>query len=439
MKNGWQWVLVNNVASLVLDQKWRLRLNQYTHLYIGYSGGLDSSVLVSLIAACPELQIKLTAIHVHHGLSAHADEWLAHCQKNCQTWQIPCHNVQVTVAPGANLEERARIARYQVFEACLGPQDALLLAHHQNDQTETVLLNLFRGAGLDGLAAMPEERLCGQGMLLRPLLHLPRQNLLEYAQQQGLHWIEDEMNVACEWSRSYLRQQIIPLLQNKWPNLNASVARTAQHCQEAKQIVACWIDWEGYDLSSYQLKIHDELRDDLIRCTHILRAWLKLHLGRSPSRACIHELIHTVILANVDAMPKLQIGDWMIRRYQQTLYLTNDSEKSPQNIIWDNFPKPIAWTKNRTITAQLDPQGIPIMPKSRIELKLRQGGEHFHWHGQTQSLKKLLQNWQIPPWERKDYPLVYVNDTLIAIPNYAQSDLILCTGPCERYTISYQK
>ena len=436
MKNGWQWVLVTNLVLSQITQDWRKRLSQYTHLYIGYSGGLDSTVLLSVFASDPELHTKVRAIHVHHGLSQHADDWAEHCEQFCQRLKVSCDVIRVEVATGGNLEERARIARYQAFDSVITPHDALLLAHHQNDQSETVLLNLFRGAGLDGLSAMPEQRACGKGVLLRPFLQYPRQALYDYAQQHALGWIEDEMNTDCEWSRVFLRQKIMPLLQTKWPNLSATIAASAQHCQEANKLLNAELAHTRCDFKDKKMEITEDLQADPIRCAHLLRVWLKQHLQRSPSRACIQQVVKTVVFANQDAMPAMQIEKWTLRRYRQTLYLLAQSGLPVKNLHWKNFPQAIDWTSELSVIATPDPQGIAIPTHSFVELKVRQGGETLHWHGQTQSVKKLLQTWHIPPWQRAAMPLLYVNDHLVSIPDYAQSDLLLSDAPCERYTIT---
>lgn len=441
MKNGWRWGLVTNVIVSDLQQDWRRRLSQYTHIYVGYSGGLDSTVLLSLVAKCPELHNKITAIHVHHGLSPAADQWLEHGHAYCQQLQVAYQGVRVQVEPGSNLEERARIARYQVFEDCLEDQDVLLLAHHQNDQTETVLLNLLRGAGLDGLCAMPEQRTCGKGILLRPLLHFPRQVLYDYACQSDLHWVEDDMNTANEWSRVYLRQEIIPLLQVKWPNLVGNIASCAQHCQQARQGLDAWMALVAPDLTQNYLDITPDLVTEKVRCTHLLRAWLKHHLHRPPSKSGIEEILKNVMSASQDAMPCVKIEQYTVRRYQDRLYLLAMNLKQPKNVVWENFPQPIAWCDDWFVVATPDPlHGVAIPTHSRIELKIRAGGESLHWHSQTQSLKKLFQIWKMPPWQRLRWPLVYVNDEFMCVPDYAQSDCPLSEDPSERYTITtYQQ
>lgn len=427
----------NGSMCVELNEMWQHRLNAYAHLYIGYSGGLDSTVLLTMVASYPELAQRCTAIHVHHGLSPAADEWFEHCQQYCQQLGVRFQGVRVHVKPGANLEERARTARYHVFDTCVTEQDALLLAHHQNDQAETVLLNLCRGTGLEGLCAMPEQRRCGKGVLGRPLLHYTRQSLLDYAQQHHLQWVEDEMNQSSDWSRSYLRQHIIPLLQKKWPNLVTNIAHAAQHCQQAKAIVDTWVISDDIDVSSPHLALQAELLADHVRCTHVLRAWLKYHLQRAPTRDCIQEVLRTVVYARPDATPCMQWEDWQLRRYRQTLYLISTHEQKPKNLVWECFPEPIEWIKNWFVIATPDPlHGIAIPRDSRIELKLRTGGETLHWHGQTQSLKKLLQTWHIPPWRRAQLPLLYVNAQFTAVPDYAQSDLLLSEDPSERYTVS---
>ena len=435
MKNGWQWGHVSKSFVFGLEEDWQQRLSLYTHLYIGYSGGLDSTVLLNMVASCPELTSKVIAVHVHHGLSPHADAWSDHCQHFCQRLNVVCKVVKVAVTHGPNLEERARIVRYQAFDDCLEHKDALLLAHPQNDQSETVLLNLLRGSGLEGLCAMPEQRICGKGVLIRPLLDYPRQRLLEYAQCHELTWIEDEMNTDCEWSRVYLRLTIIPLLQKKWPNLAATIATSAKHCQEAKQGLNDWIEEDCPEIEGKTLKISEKLLTNKVYRTQLLRFWLRQQLQRSPSLACIQQITQTMISASQDARPAVRIGTWIVRRYQQTLYLVDARPQYPKNLIWTNFPQPVAWLSDLHLIAIPDEKGVLIPDYCKVELKMREGGETIHRHGQTQSLKKLFQNWSIPPWQRSIIPLVFAEGTLIAIPDYAYSDLVLSDGPGQRYTI----
>ncbi|PJD93679.1 MAG: tRNA lysidine(34) synthetase TilS [Legionella sp.] len=418
-----------------LLQNWQQRLIQYEQLYVGLSGGLDSTVLLDAVSACPALKDKITAIHVHHGISSHADQWLVHCEQYCQRIGVPIVTHRVAIGLGANLEERARDARYQVFESYLNQNAALLLAHHQDDQSETVLLNLLRGAGIDGLSAMGEERVCGQGVVLRPFLQYPRATLELYARTHTLEWVEDETNGSDQWSRSYLRHYIMPLLKEKWPGATATIATAAAHCQQAKVNLEAlaWLDHPQMALKTLQCTPEVLARPD--RLQNVLRVWLKCHVQQALSTEQLRQIIDTVLFAREDATPCVRIQHLVIRRYRQRLYLCDEKNLVVSDQIWQNFPNPLRLFQHSYLMAQPDPSGISIPENSQIEIKYRRGGEQFHWRGQTKCLKKLFQDWKIPPWERAHVPLLYVNDCLMAVIGYAVTDLILFLGPSERYTM----
>lgn len=175
----------------------------------------------------------LRAIHIHHGLQAAADAWPAHCQAICDNFDVELQVIHVQVSPGASLEQAARDARYAAFSQVLGPGDILFTGQHRDDQAETLLFRLLRGAGLRGLAAMPGQRALGQGSLVRPLLACSRQHLQDYAQAQGLTWIEDPSNVDTQFARNYLRGEVMPHLQQRWPQASQNFARAAEHLGEA--------------------------------------------------------------------------------------------------------------------------------------------------------------------------------------------------------------
>ncbi|MCR9192067.1 MAG: tRNA lysidine(34) synthetase TilS [Gammaproteobacteria bacterium] len=421
--------------SRLLTQQWQERLQDFDHLYVGYSGGLDSTVLLTLLAACPLLQAKITAVHVHHGLSAHADDWLAHCEDYTRRLNVAFVAERVMIASTANLEERARQARYQVFTNLLQENTALVLAHHQEDQAETVLLNILRGAGVDGLSAMPEQRECGQGVLFRPLLHCARALLQSYADLESLVWIEDEMNASRDWSRTYLRHEVMPLLRATWPDATARIAATAQHCQQAKRNLEVLAAHDLPHIQERTLHYTPALLADHDRFSNVLRLWLKTHLGQVPSADHLQHIINNVIMAKEDATPCFRFERFSLYRYRQTLYLEEKNAEIAESYLWKTFPEPLSWSEHIMIQATPDQEGILIPKHARIELRCRQGGERFRWHGQTKTVKALMQDWRIPPWQRQNIPLLYVNDVLISIVGYAISDFCLSGEVGERYTI----
>ncbi len=426
--------------SALLDVDWQYRLAQYKQVYVGLSGGLDSTVLLNNVAACAALKPKITVIHVHHGLSVNADQWLTHCERYCQSLGVSFVAQRVAVAPGANLEERARNARYQVFTSYLSADSVLLLAHHQDDQSETVLLNLLRGAGIDGLSAMLHEHVCGQGVVLRPFLSYPRDVLEKYARVHALKWVEDETNASDQWSRSYLRQHIMPLLKQKWPGATSTIATGAAHCQQAKRNLEAlaWLDHPQMALTTLQCTPQVLAMPD--RLQNVLRVWLKCHLRQAPSTEQLRQIIETVLFAREDAIPCVHIQQFVIRRYRNCLYLCCDKERLPSSDqVWVDFPNTLVLSSHTRLQAIPDPCGICIPHNSRIEVKYRQGGEQFHWRGQTKCLKKLFQEWTIPPWQRAHVPLLYVNGYLMAVIGYAATDLLLFVDHSERYTMQLNR
>jgi len=259
--------------------------------YIAFSGGLDSTVLLHLLAhhARNHPTPPLRAVHIHHGLQSAADAWPAHCQAICDPLGIELQVIPVRVGPGASREQAARDARYAAFKQLLGPGDVLFTAQHRDDQAETVLLRLLRGAGLRGLSAMPGQRSLGQGYLARPLLDTSRQRLHDYACAHRLQWIEDPSNADLGFDRNYLRREVMPRLQQRWPQASQNLARGAQHLGEALGLLdelamgdlaaaeqGAALRWAGID--SLDLDVLKAL--SAARQRNALQYWLEMKMRR---------------------------------------------------------------------------------------------------------------------------------------------------------------
>jgi tRNA(Ile)-lysidine synthase len=267
-----------------------------------------------------------------------------------------------------------------------------------------------------------------KGQIARPLLSYSREILEDYARDHELNWVEDESNQNTYYSRNYLRQQIIPLLKQKWPRVVSNLARTAQHCQQAK-----------VNLDDLAVNDHPELISataslsltslkllSIDRVTNVLRFWLKKNnIGQLPSTIILQKIIFEVLLARSDATPLVSWNGFHVRRYQQRLYLDkNQTTILPSYIEWSDFPSPLMVFEHKLhLIAEPMNQGLIVPRNNRVKIKFRQGGEDFYWHGQNKQLKKLFQEWSIPPWQRDRIPLIYINEQLAAVVGYAVSDL----------------
>lgn len=404
-------------------------LSRYQRIFIGFSGGLDSTVLLHAVA---QYSRKITAVHIHHGLSPNADNWQNHCQTLCKNWDIPLITQKVTLPSGANIEEEARNSRYKVFASLVTSEDCLLLGHHKNDQAETLLLQLCRGAGIDGLSSMHPQK----GVIFRPLLAMTRSELEHYAQSQQLYWIDDESNQSLHFSRNYLRHEILPRLGERWPKVVNKLARTAQLCQEAQANLDALAELDCPNCKNSILSLTELMDLPPQRLNNVLRFWLKSNAIKLPGSGFLKRIVNEVISAKEDAHPKLLCGSVSIRRYQQTLYLQKERRNTVKNHIWTNFPETLYIEHIGNFSVKESREGVAIPAQSLIEIRFRKGGELFPWHGQRKQLKKLMQDWKIPPWLRERIPLLFINQQIAAVLGYAISDTFY-TKEKPAYNIEY--
>lgn len=402
---------------------------------IAFSGGLDSSVLLHLLAAWARYEElpALSAIHVHHGLQPAADGWPEHCAQVCTRLGIPLDIVRVQVAPGASLEQAARRARYAAFAERLGSGEVLLGAQHRDDQAETLLFRLLRGAGVRGLAAMPASRSLGRGTLLRPLLGCSRAELHAYAQSHGLAWVEDPSNADERFSRNFLRRQVMPLLAERWPQVTASLARSAGHLSEAQQLLdelagtdllaargVCALPW--LPLPSLDLSAVTALSD--ARQRNLLRHWLAplTRLPDSDHWAGWCDLRD----AATDAAPIWKLADGELHRADGRLWWLSGEwlrPLEPLDLACDSFPELVELPDNGHVHLQGE------MPQGRWHLRYRQGGESLQVPGRgRRDLKRLLNERRVPLFVRSRLPLLFDGDELMAVANLTQEPGIEASG-----------
>jgi tRNA(Ile)-lysidine synthase len=402
------------------------------NILIAYSGGVDSHVLLHAISQLrqefPELKLK--AIHIHHGLFEEADFWTQHCQKICAELKVDLQIIKVEVkrSKGISIEEAARSARYAALEKLLQPNDVLITAHHADDQAETCLLQFLRGAGIKGLASMPTIIDFAQGFLVRPFLKITRAEILNYAQKNNLSWVEDQSNHDLSFTRNFLRYKIMPEFHKRWPNINKTIMRVAENCAEANELLK---EMALQDIKKLKGNIANTLsitklqKLSYVRKKNVLREWIQIQGFRLPSAIKLQHVITDVINARADAMPCVAWSDAEVKRFRDDLYVMPPLSEFDRNISlsWDG-KKPLKLPGNLGVLQSKKVIGKGLKTEilnKNIEIKFRQGGEKCKLSGRagTHELKKLFQEWHVPPWQRDIIPLLYVNDKLAAVIGYA--------------------
>jgi tRNA(Ile)-lysidine synthase len=391
-----------------------------TAWHVAFSGGLDSTVLLHLLANIPD-HPPLTALHIHHGLQAAADAWPAHCQKVCDALDVPLRVINVQVADTASVEQAARQARYQAFATHLSPGAILFTGQHQDDQAETVLFRLMRGTGVRGLAGIPAQRSLGQGTLLRPLLDVPRSALLDYAQQHGLAWIEDPSNTDTQLSRNYLRHEVLPVLAQRWPQAATCVARAAAHLSEAGALLDelaesdlkaarstspfPWLQMPSLALAP--LAALSEARQ-----RNALQSWLA-PLTRLPDAQHWASWL-SLRDAGADAAPIWRLTDGEVHRAGDRVWWVSGqwSQPQPADALWSSPDKPMALADNGEVSWQGDEL------RGEVQIRYRQGGETMRLTGRgRRDLKRLLNESGLPAFVRRRLPLLFIDGELIAVAN----------------------
>ena len=399
-----------------------------TAYVIAYSGGLDSHALLHACAALrAEHVLHLRAIHIDHGLQSVSTQWAAHCRRVCDDLAIPFTSVSLhlQIPAGESVEAVAREARYAVFCEHLQAGEMLLTAHHQDDQAETLLLHLLRGSGVDGLAAMPAVRVLGQGRLGRPLLSMTRAELSTYAQSHALHFITDPSNTDTRFDRNYLRQQVMPLLTARWTSASKTLTRAAQWQAESRGLLEQLMREKlpsFHGSHTQTLSVHALLQADIALQKAVLREWVtQLGFAKPPAQQ-LQQLLSSVLLAKPDAAPCVRWQGCEVRRYRDDLYAF--SPLMPLNTAqvweWSDLDQPLYLEAlQKTLQPELLQAWRSLCQGQSVTVRLRQGGESVYLphRGGKHSLKALLQERGIPPWERERLPLVYVGERLLGIPD----------------------
>lgn len=399
-------------------------------LCVALSGGVDSTALLAALAAARHDGLRLRAAHVNHGLHPNASRWSAHCRKLARHLDIPLRVITVAVRRerGASLEEAARTARYCCLAEHLQRGEALLTAHTEDDQLETVLLQLFRGCGLAGLAAMPPVAAFGAGWLVRPLLGCSRRQLESWVRARGLAWVEDDTNLDERFDRNYLRRRVLPPVRERWPGVASAVARSARHAAEAQGLLTTLAraDLErASDGAALSAKALRALAPD--RRRNLLRLWIASSGRAVPDTRRLEEIAGPLIDARPDAHPRVVWGDAAVERHADLLSIADrDAMLDSQGSAPESAALEWQWRRSarcalpgggalELVPASRGPIDLDALPE-RLAVRRRQGGERLRARrgGPRRALKSLLQEARVPLAERARLPLIFAAGRLIA-------------------------
>ncbi|WP_338516070.1 tRNA lysidine(34) synthetase TilS [Candidatus Legionella polyplacis] len=417
----------------MLNSYWLSYLKKYDRLFVGFSGGLDSTVLLHSLFTEKYFRSKLVALHINHNLSDRSYFWQDHCKKFCHSRKILFISKNIYFTKLSNIEYMARRIRYSIYLSLLGKNDAILLGHHKNDQIETLLLHLFRGSGVYGLSAMHSVRSLKFGYVVRPFLEYESYILKQYANKNNLNWVDDDSNHNNIFSRNFLRNKVIPLITLHWPGIVNNLSRLASNCLDASNNLfdLAKIDCPEILNSKYKnfasIPIENLLKLSIERIKNVLYFWFK-NLGVFIPNSKIFNIIAINIKSSKKIINvKVSWKNICIRYYKENLYILFNGFDCCYNLntilYWVDFPNPLFLGENLgTLSVVHTRYGLFIPKGSKIFIKFRSGGECIRWKKQNKMLKKLFQYWNVPPWLRSRIPLLYVDNKLACVIGYAISD-----------------
>lgn len=420
----------------MLLTKFQAQIDKYAstqkQFLIGFSGGLDSTALLLLFTKLRENRphLQMRAIHIHHGLSANADSWTEHCKQICEQLNVPLIIEKVRVDTCNGIEAGAREARYQAISQHILPDEILATAHHLQDQTETFFLALKRGSGLQGLGAMQLQSTVYNLPVFRPLLHFTRPELEQFVQATKLDWVEDESNRDSRYERNFLRNEILPELRQRWAHFDLAVQRSAQHCFEQQQLINELLADEfaqNFDKTDRSFSIQQFAQYSATKQKALLRLWLNEWQLPMPSLVQLEQIIQDVIFARSDSNPLFQLGEKVVRRHQQKLYLTpqftdisthkvdikiGETVCLPDNLGTLTLTQQadkllVQWKNKQLVTQKLPFTNSPIQIRFSYSSKIR-----LTEKSANKEMKKIWQHFNVPVWQRQRIPLIFYGDKL---------------------------
>lgn len=394
------------------------------HLIVAFSGGIDSAVLLHCLQQlrdAGQLNTKLSALHINHGLQDKASQWQTFCEDFCAMRNLPLICKRVEVAEGGSQENAARESRYEAFIETLQAGDLLLLAHHLDDQLETFMLRLQRGAGIAGLTGIPQQRKLGAAWLYRPLLSHSRQELESYAQAAGIKWVEDGSNSNNQFDRNFLRHDVLPVFESRWPNYRESWQKSLALVGEASAVISelAEMDLSTVTESGGTLSCAGLVQLSTPRLRNVLRHWLKHRGAEEPGWNPLQSITQQS-LSSRDEGVLLDMPRYRLHIFAGSLHFVsaNWERELPADMTLPlAADAKVPYGNNGILLLQTGIGNGIAKSHGELLVKCRQGGEELQLPGRpTKSLKKLFQENKIPPWLRERTPLLFAENQLICVP-----------------------
>lgn len=423
----------SNSADLRSEVAAKLRpsLVPGSNLLLGLSGGIDSVVLLDvLVQLAPQMRFSLRALHVNHGISPNAPRWAEFCASACESAGVPFATAAVDIAPyrALGLEGAARQARYEALAR--QSADFIVLAQHRDDQVETVLLQLARGAGVRGLAGMPQSRAVSgsNARLLRPLLAVSRAAIEAYARERGLKWVEDESNQNLAMRRNFVRARVLPALESIFPAVRAAMARSAANLSDAADLLDAMADEDLAAVAASDALDIPRLRElGEARGRNVVRRWCELRGAPWPGSARLLEVLRQAGDASGSARVGVNCRGWTFRRYRRMLFVERDAEYGPipLNEVWHGEPSVPLLQLGGVLRFKPEVgRGLTAarLLSRTVTLRTRAGGERLQLDRRRphRTLKNLFQESATPPWRRHRVPLIYCGDELVCVPGLGE-------------------
>jgi tRNA(Ile)-lysidine synthase len=411
---------------MTLTQMFVLKCQEFQALHgikrwvIALSGGLDSIVTLELAHRYLS-DLPIVAVHVNHQQQTQANDWQAFCAEQCAKRNVGFH--PYVINPAGSSEKVLRDSRYHCFESFVAEGDCLLFGHHGNDQAETMLFRLVRGAGLSGLSAMPESRKIAQGWLLRPLLSLAQQQLSDYAQQRLLAWVDDPSNLSLDYDRNFLRHKVVAALLEHWPHAAEKMAQSAQLLATDQQLLADYLAQDLEPLLVFNRKVSSLVQGmsierwsalTKIKRIAVLRYWIASVLKRPVSHNELQKCLVDVIDSREDSQGFCQFGDYQLRRFKNHLFLLKDINIEKH---WPSLKvqgKQYRLTHGQLVVSQVS-AGVEL--DDRMYWQCNVPGLRIKGVNRpSKKLKQLFQETGIPPWQRAGWPILMYEDEVVAVP-----------------------